>query len=38
MDALFFIVLVVVLFYASVLLGGADSRKFDDRGWWPGKR
>ncbi|MDX6534103.1 MAG: hypothetical protein QOF68_1847 [Gaiellales bacterium] len=38
MDALFFIVLVVALFYASVLLGGADSRTFDDRGWWPGKR
>jgi hypothetical protein len=38
MDTLFFIVLLVALLYAAVLLGGADSRTFDDRGWWPGRK
>jgi hypothetical protein len=38
MEAVLFTVLVVLLFAAAVLLGAADSRTFDERGWWPGKR
>jgi hypothetical protein len=38
MDVVFFTVLVVALLWAAALLGGADSRTFDERGWWPGKR
>lgn len=38
MDAMFFTIVIAVLLYAAVMLGAADSRTFDDRGWWPGRR